>query len=345
MKKFIWETSFAKFSDYSSSYKSIVKYLTQNRAIVLPEQVLEPIFQVKPYTKTITTELFERCINTGFIEEFASLYPSLQGSDVSIPDGLATPELVYDLKNNKESLPLASYSELNNKLLVNVSGLLKQNNQTRQLIVSDINELHSMYVRSMLVRSFSCGDGWLTPNLATYIVKVYSLCFGGLIGKNENLSFQEQMTVSMILALYMSQQFAKNDDDPARPRNFFKCTFLGPISDLENIMARASERAREGLTLDTVAELISETGPQRLRSFNLGSLYRIGVLLGSSLSPVTTRIALEYAPYFTYMLINVLSGGKGGAIHYKMKENRLIGTESKRFIDELKVCQSLYSNR
>lgn len=345
MKKFIWETSFAKFSDYSNSYKSIIKYLTQNRAIVLPQQILEPVYQIRPYTKTIITELFERCINTGFIEEFASLYPSLQGSDVSIPDGLATPELVYDLKNNKDSFPLASFSELNNKLLVNLSGLLKKNDQTKQFIVSDINELHSMYVRSMLVRSFSTSDGWLTPNLSTFIIKTYALTFGSMIGRNENLSFQEQMTVSMILALYMSQQFSKNDDDPARPRSYFKCTFLGPINELESMMSRASEKAREGLTLDTVAELISETGPQRLRNFNTGSLYRIGVLLGSSLNPVTTRIALEYAPYFTFMVLNTLSGAKGGSLQLKMKENRLIGTESKRFMDELKVCQSLYSNR
>ena len=345
MKKFLWETRFAKTFDYSSTFKSIVKYLVQNRSIVLSHQELQPIYQLKPYSKTIINELFERCVNTGYIQEFASIYPIIQKTDNSLPEGLTGTDIVYDLKNNRNSYPLSTYQELNNKLLINIAGLVKRNEQTKILTVSDVNELHSMYIRSMLVRSFSTSDSWLTPNLITYITKVYSLSLAGMVGKYENLSFQEQITVAMVFALYMSQQFARNDDNPAKPRNFFKCTFLGSISDLENMAARGAEKASEGLTLENVAELISETGPQRLQKFNISSLYTMGKQLGSALDAIPTYIALEYAPYFTFMVLNVLSGGKGGSLQLRMKENKLDGTAGKQFINEFKVCQSLYLNK
>ena len=351
MLKYFWDTQFAKMSDYGSQIRTVVKYLIQNRSIVVPSQALEPIYQIKPYSKTIINELFERCVNTGYINEFASVLPIDQKGimkqfTTSIPELLTTTGLVVDFKNNPNGSPLSSYSELNNKLLINLAGIVKRNDVTRNLIVSDINELHSMYVRSMLVRSFSVSDGWLSPSLSTFIVKTYALSLASMIGKTENLSFPEQMTVAMIFALYMSQQFARNDDDPNKPRNFYKCTYLGSISDLENIAARASERTNDGLTLQTCCELIAETGPQRLQKFNIGSLYRLGVMLGSSLEPISTRIALEYAPYFTFMILNVLSGSKGGSLQLRMKENRLIGSaESKRFLEEIKVCQSLFINR
>ena len=181
MIKYLWDTQFARMADYSSQIKNVVKYLIQNRSIVVPPQVMEPVYQLKPYSKTIINELFDRCVNTGYINEFASILPieprgiSRQTINVSVPEILTTTGLVVDFKNNPNGSPLASYFELNNKLLINLAGIVKRNEQTRNLIVSDINELHSMYVRSMLVRSFSVSDGWLTPSLSTFIVKTYAL--------------------------------------------------------------------------------------------------------------------------------------------------------------------------
>ena len=209
MKKFLWETQFARTFDYSSMFKSVVKYLVQNRSIVLNQQEMSSIYQVKPYTKTIINELFERCVNTGYIQEFANLYPIVQKTDNSLPEGLTSSNVVYDLKNNRNSYPLSSFQELNNKLLINIAGLVKRNEQTKILTVSDINELHSMYVRAMLVRSFSVSDSWLTPNLINYITKVYSLSMSSMIGKYENLSFQEQycsLKIHFATKHYLHQQ-------------------------------------------------------------------------------------------------------------------------------------------
>ena len=347
MIKYFWNTHFAKITGYSDLTKILVKYLIQNRSIIAPPVQLESIYQIKPYTKTIINELFERCVNSGYISEFATAIPidNKTITNIGIPDLLTASAITVDFKNNPEALPLSSFYELNNKLLVNIGGLVKINEQTRSLLVSDINELHSMYVRSMLVRSFSVSDGWLSPNITNYIVKAYALSLANLIGRSESLTFPEQINVAMIFALYMSQQFARTDDDPAKPRNFYRCTYLGSINDLEDIASRAADRARNGLTLQDCCELVAELGPQRLQKFNIGTFYRTGVLLGPNTDPLTTRIALEYAPYFTYMLLNVLSGSRGGSLQIQLKQNRLIGAESKRFTDELKVSQSLFSNR
>lgn len=337
-------TTIASMMDYQSQFKDVVKYLIQNKSFVLSPIVLDPIFQIKPYTKSIINELFERCVNTGYISEFASLL--ITNSNDSIPD-LLNPAIgiPIDLKNDPLASPLSSYYELNNKLVVDISNLVKINRQTRNLTVSDINELHSMYVRLMLVRSFSIGNGWLTPYLSLFIIKAYSLSLASLIGKQENLNFMERITIAKIFALYMSQQFARNDEDPARPNNYYRCTFLGTTNELSDIMNLAAEKSPQGLTINSCCELIAETGPQRLKNFSLSSFYRLAIKLGPATEPFITRTALEYLPYFVFMLLRVLSGEKGGSLQVQLKENKLIGPESKKFTDELKVCQSLFNNR
>ena len=61
MIKYFWDTQFSKQTDYASQVRTVVKYLIQNRSIVVLPQMLESIYQLKPYTKTIINELFERC--------------------------------------------------------------------------------------------------------------------------------------------------------------------------------------------------------------------------------------------------------------------------------------------
>ena len=337
-------TTIARLMDYNNQLKDVIKYVISNRSFVLSPIVLEPIFQLKPYTRSIINELFERCVNTGYISEFASLF--ITNTADSVPEILLPAAgIPIDLKNEPLASPLSSYYELNNKLLVDITSLIKMNKQTRNLAVSDINELHSMYVRLMLVRSFSVSNGWLTPFLSLFIIKAYCLSLASLIGKQENLNFMERITIAKIFALYMSQQFARNDEDPARPNNYYRCTFLGTNNELTDMMNLAAAKAPQGLNLMTCCELIAETGPQRLKNFTIENFYRLAVRLGAATEPSVTRIALEYPPYFTFMLLKVLSGEKGGSLQIQLKENRLIGTESKKFTDELKVCQSLFNNK
>lgn len=347
MIKYLWECTFAKQTDYLSQFRNVVKYLTQNRYIYMPKPAMDGVYQQRTFTKTVINELFERMMTTDYISEICAIYPvmSKYSDQSSIPDLVTMPYMVMDLKNNPIAQPLSQYSEFHKKIIVNVAQVVKRNEATRELQVSDINELHSMYVRALLTRSFSVSNGWLTPSLSYFITKAYALCVSGMIARSESLSYQDQMSVAMVFALYMSQQFARTDEDPARPRSFMRCQYLGDIPSLENLSARAAELNRDGLTLENCCQLIQEIGPQRLKKFNLDNFYRATIRLGPVTEPIPTRIALEYVPYFTYMLLTTLSGAMGGSLQSLMKQFKLIGTESKKFIDEIKVSQALFESR
>lgn len=347
MKKLFANTQFAQISDYSGQLKQVIKYLIQNRNVVAPPSFLEPVYQIRPYSKTIINELFDRCVNTGYIDEFATIYPiAYRGETIgNLPDLLTMSSITIDLKNSPEATPLSGFYELNGKILANVSGLVKPGEPGRTMQISDINELHSMYVRGLLVRSYSTSNGWLSPNLTSYLTKAYCLSISGIIARNENLNIQEQLTVAMIFALYMSQMLARDDDDITKPRGFYRCTYLGSPKDLEDLAVRASTLSQNGLTIPACCELVAELGPQRLQKFNVGLFYRTCSILGPSSDPITTNVGLEYPPYFTYMLLNIFSGNKSGALLNQLKQNRLDKNEAKKFVDELRVCEGLFLNR
>ena len=75
MIKYLWDTNVAKFNNYSETMARVTKYLIMNRNIIISPKDCEYLYTIKPFTKTIINELFDRCVNTGYINEFASIYP------------------------------------------------------------------------------------------------------------------------------------------------------------------------------------------------------------------------------------------------------------------------------
>ena len=344
MIKTIQETRFAKISDYDNHLKQVVKYLIQNRLAVKDPSFLHPIYNVKPYTKTIVNELFDQILNTGFINEFATLYID-KSVDNNIPDLLTLSNIAIDLKNNPIASPLVPFKELKDKLLVNISTLIRSNPTTRSIQVTDINELHSMYVKGMLTRSFAVSDGWLTSSLCTYLTKSFCLPISSIIARNEYLTYPEQLQVAMVFAFYMSQMLSRNGDNPVKPSLFFRNTYLGNLQDLNNFAARIESYSTDGLDISKCCAIIAELGPQRLQKFNADLFYRSCTSLGFSQDPFTTNLAFEHPASWMYLVLQVLSGNKIGGLVNQFKQHKLIGSESAKFVTELKTCRQLFENR
>lgn len=346
INKKLTDTQFAKTVDMKTQISQVVKYLINNRSILVPYQSLTNMYQYRPPVATYMNILFEQMVSTGYVDEFAPLYPVVSKTSNnafdSLPDLLTMNSMVLDLKTAPGVDAINSYYEFKNKILINLAGLIKITDRTT--IISDVNELHSMYVRGLLTRSYSVSDFWLNASLCAYIIKCYSMVISGIIGRNENLDWSEQLTIASILALYYAQKLSRPGEDPTKPSLFFKCTFLGNYSQLSTIADKCSPLSQDGLTIPGVCELISELGPTRLNGFNAGTFYRSCSSLNGTANVDTINIALEYPPYWTYMLINVLSGSKFGSLSNLMKQYKL-DVEGKRFMAELKVSRLLFDSK
>lgn len=338
--KKITDTQIAKSADIKSQIGQLVKYLIKNRSIVVDPSVTQVISQTKPILATPITLMFEQCVNTNYFKEFATLHPIID----SVPDILTMNSIVIDLKGTPEAQPLETYYELKDKILINAAGLISVTDRGVQ--VKDLNELHSMYVRGMLTRSFSVSNGWLTPSLSSYIVKVYSLLLSSVIAKNQNLIYAEQMPVAAVVALYMSQLLMRDDEDPTRPSLFFRASsFLGMNRmELEDLASKCASLSGSGLDIPKVCELIAEVGPMRLKKFNTRLFYSLCSVLGSPNDVIATQISFQYPPYFLHSILRALSQMQFGQFVYYMKQHRLLD-EGKKFFSELRVARSLYDNR
>ena len=344
MNKTIQETKFATIIDYDNQVKQVVKYLAQNRLAVKDPSFLQPIYNTRPFTKTIINELFDQTVNSGFIDEFATLYID-KTIDNNIPDLLSLTSIIIDLKNNPIAAPLAPFRELKDKLIVNASTLIRSNPANRSVQVSDINKLHSMYVKGLLTRSFSVSDGWLTSSLCTYLIKSFCLPISSIVARNEYLTYPEQLQVAMVFAFYMSQLLSRNGENLTRPSLFFRNTYLGNMQDLNNFAARIEPFTADGLDIAKCCAIVAELGPQRLQKFNSDIFYRSCSTLGSSQDMITTQIAFENPAYWLFLVLESLSGEKMGSLTTQLKQHKLIGSESAKFAMELKVCRSLYENK
>lgn len=346
MPKHLVETQFAQSADMRHQIQQVVKYLVMNRGVVIPEGQLTQVFHQRPIMASILNKLFEQCINTGFIKEFASVLPLVQKgeSKQSLPDLLTMRNITIDLKDNSDAKPLESYYELKDKIVVNISELVKLDPVHRNAQVSDLNEMHSMYVRGLFVRSYSQSDAWLTPVLCAYLIQTYAMTISSIIARNENLVYTDQITVASIFALYMAQMLSSKNENLSKPSLYYRCTFLGNMRELDDIASNVAHVSGNGLTIQTVCELVAELGPARLQKFNAGLFYRMCSSLGPSTDVISTRIAFEYPPYWLLMVLRALDGMKVGSLFMQLKQNNLINP-GKQFAHQLITCRPLFENR
>lgn len=346
MTKSLLDTQYAITADLKHQIQQVVKFLAHNRNIVIPQGGMAQAFAVRPLVSTSINKLFEQCLATGFINEFATVLPIVRKGEprTNLPDLLSWTNVTIDLKGNPDGHVLDSFQELKDKILCNVAELVRMEPGLGTK-VSDVNELHSMYVRGMFVRSYAQSDGWLTPALCTYLIQTYSLSVSGVIARNENLTRQEQLTIAMLFALYFAQKLSRKGEDLARPSLYFRCTFLDTMKRLDEVATQIAHVSQHGLTIPSICELIQELGPARMQNFNPRVFYAMCTNLGPSTDIMSTRLAFEYPPYWMFLLLRVIDGLKSGNLKRYLDQERLMQREAGAFVSGLITCKGLYDNR
>lgn len=339
MKRKFLDTYLAQGTGLSAQANKIIKYIIDSRDSAIPvEEVVDMAKNVRMILKTPMAEFFDRIVSTGGLSNFIAFY--LVGTDASVPEFVTTTNITLDLKQLDFAGLLKSVPEFRDKVFINMSPVLKLDRAANRLVVNSIDMMLNLYVRGYLVASYEDSDGWLSPSLGEYVAQTYSMILGSSIARYYNLSVPETMRVMGILALFVTQSLDGSYGDPAYPTLFNRCTFAGTRSDLIYTAKSCEEVAKQGLTLASTCQLIADSGPEKIKTFNLMKLMALAGNLGGDI--LATEIALDYPPYWVYLLIAALSGQKIPLI-YQLNMQRLMTDGKTRFLQQLLADERVFS--
>lgn len=340
MKMRFLNTQFATHTGISGQMPSVLKYSVENRNSIL--SIAELISLVQPMRtilKTPMSSCFDRIATSGALSNFAAF--CILNKNSSIPEILTASSITLDLKEYGSASSVSSIPELKEKVLVNITSLVKPNKVDGGYVVNAIDLFQGIFVRGQLCLSYAdSADIWLAPYLAEYTIKSYSMILSGLISRYFNLSLSETLKVAGVFALFFSQLISGDKDNLAMPALFNRCTFVGNRKELEDLAKECEPWSKNGLTLDATCEAIATIINDRMKTFNMGALLALAGNLGPDI--ITSQIALEYPPYWVYQVVLALSGAKVPLI-YQMNSQKLTAEGRSKYLTALMASDYILS--
>jgi hypothetical protein len=197
-------------------------------------------------------------------------------------------------------------------MVINVTDLMKNNGD-----FSDVSQFQGRVVRDFLSRNYfnSKGSIWLSPTFVRYIAKVYNMTIGGRIARLFNLSPQIKSFIQTIFCLFFVGKMTSTSTAQIFVKTHLRQLGLGHDVDLVQIFAFIEDvlKKKAPETLFDVCQVIDAFGHDQM-STDRGSRLTIHVL--NTLATSWYRdvhiamIALEYPPYFAYLVMLALSNAQ-----------------------------------
>lgn len=290
--------------------RDLVQFLALNRqSIVIPAEVSRRIMMTRSLSQTPIQRLFSRAMDLGK-DRLVSL--------LDIPVSVTAPEVMTYQHITFDTLQFKDVSDhftkaleptpFANKLIINATPWL-----TRQGEVSDMLALQGAVVRDMLSRSYYMADRtWISPTITRYVCKVYSMSLATTVAGIYNLTYAEQQAVTAVFAyFYLSKTVPAKDVN-----DMFKssASFIGidRAADVDMILElmTAHKVDPETMTLEDACVLITKLGISRMSTMSVRVLHGKARSWGPDVH--TSALALEFPPYFVYLMLLAGSGRKIG---------------------------------
>ena len=331
-KVFIMDTAFSRENGLSQGINSALRYLVDNRQIVLQQMDLNTLFQTKILSMSPTNKIFEHLLADNLMGEYSFIDTSM--SSQSTPELLTITDITIDLKQiTNARVVLSSLQEFRNKMIINVAPLI-QRTRDGYVKLADVNELHNQVVRGALVSSYyNCNDDmWLNPNLLKYISQTYSLCIASTLQRLYNLDIPSQMTIATALAWFILNRMTDAADEIT-----MQCDYLGSKLSIRNMIEMFKDIVDDINQFDLVklSNLIASIGPDHMKGFNKDILIRSIAKSGSSY--ISMNMALEYPPYWVHQILYALSGNKV-YLSNLLQKNKLLKSAG-AFLQDLDTCR------
>lgn len=255
----------------------------------------------------------------------------LPSKTVALREAIDMTFVPIDLLQMKEIIPTSSkslslFSELNDKLVINISDITKSNGE-----FSDVTQFHYRVIRDFLSRSYylSGGDFWISPTLVRYVAKAYSMTIGGSIARLFGLTPLVQQFIQTVFCAFFVGQMTSEDVAPTFMKVHGRNMGLMDHSEVNQILSFVEDTLKKKVptSLEDVFKVIDAYDHDQLKVKGGMSRLNRPVLNMKffSLFPEghVSTIALEYPPYFLFLILLVLSNTRIG-LSFPMKNMNLI---------------------
>ena len=309
----------------------VVEYAVMNsdNTLIAPYVLEGMLSRSRALLSTPMADVFGRISSNQHTESIVA--PMFLRNTDGVPEILTSPGLVVDLKQSQNRAHQGMAS-IRDRVLVNLTSVIRLDQQRSELVLTDTDSLHNFYVRAILVAGYhDLRQSWVPSAVADFLIKSYSIIISAMISARYQCSFAEQTTIGALCALYFSNLMLDSSDKITNPLYFKASAYLGSRYELDRI-ADSVTCSPDKFTIDELAETIGEVIGGRLRDFN-GLLYReiAGSLAGDI---VSGNIALEYPPYWAHLILQSVSGKKI-AITYQLNKNSLTANARNELVGPL----------
>jgi hypothetical protein len=333
----IFDTLTTRTTVNPTQLRELVTFIVMNRGARLNALDVRSLMTAKSLTITPISALFNRAVE---------LRKDTLFSFMRVPAAVPAPEVVtyrhvaFDLKQLATASGTAELyktvkiiPDLADTIFENVTPLLRGNGE-----LTDSLAFQSTIVRDLLVRSYydNTAQVWLTPSLLRYLCRFYNMSMSSKIGSVFNLTFQEQQAVATVFSLYFLQMVS--DSETAEVITKTAKLDLGPPEQLTSVISRLKDVLGDSyttMTLDDVCKGIGGLGINRL-NINRRFVYTQNRALGSD--AMTSAMAIEYPPYWVYLVLCTMSGRKMGLTNVFKRND--IAREAPTFATDLLNSQS-----
>lgn len=271
-------------------------------------------------------EFFDRIVATNGLNNFVTLY--IPSKDTNTPELLTTSVFTVDLKQLDERHTLASIPAVSEKIVANITNTLRRG-KDGTLTIDALDNFQNMYTKGTLVAAYNDMPNWLNSYSAEYCIKTYSMILSNLISRYYNLGLMETFKVRTILALFMAQML--NDGYEIKDPPYFNRATWGDLTlkEITDIATEATEGMTTQFDLDSVAKALATCVSEKMDKFDTAALVAIAGNLGPDV--LTSRLAIEYPPYWVYILLQSLSGVKS-MLTYQLNQQRLVNDGRTKFL-------------
>ena len=330
--KNIFNTNIVKTIVNKNHIRDIVKFLIKyNSEIMVDSDYYDTVFNAKSIINTPINKclLKTQSLGSAFYENTFALLDI--GNSLASPEILTYRMLTFDTNQfgeiDSSFVSALKPFKLDSKILLNTSSFNLDSNNIK------INMIQTTVIRSLLMRSYYSSDRiWMSsPSLMKDIAKIYSMLLSQTIARSYNLQYQEQL---LILGLFSYYFFAKTTSDPAGMlRGHGLSLGLTSSTDIDMLLELMDEvTSGTEVTLSHVCEAIGALGISgRVASLNTKILNTYVKGWGPNI--IESTLAIEYPPYFLYLLFLASSGEKIGI--YQLLKYSKLQNDAKSLTDEI----------
>lgn len=335
----IFDTLTSRTTINTVQLRELVNFVLLNRGYRMNAVEVRSMLNIKSLATTAISSIFSRAIDE-FHRETLFSFLRIPPTVVAAPEVVTYNHVTFDMKQLNTPSNVGSYTtlgvipELANTIVSNVTPLLRRSGE-----LTDALSFQSLMVRDLLSRSYftNTTTTWLTPTLLRFLCRFYNMSMASAVSGAYNLTYQEQQVVATVFSLYFMQLVSDTDTAESLVKTSklnlgLPDQILGVISRLKDILGDRYA----AMNLTDVCTGLNNLGITRLTNVDTKFIRTRQKFIGPDV--LTSSLAIEYPPYWCYLVLSTLSGRKMG-LTMTMKRNDL-SKDAPTFAKDLLFSQS-----